>query len=185
MKKLLLTGLACALLIGCSAPAALNFTPDDLEPAPQSQKINAEIKSINISFATKQEQKGELQVGIFGNQYEQSFKETFKSALDEALVRTALFSDDSSNKLSLSAKVLKFQSPGSGINFDTYMTVKYDFVNRKTGSSQYITEIDSFGSVPFDYAFMGAIRATEARNRAVKSNIEKLLEELKNNKFIR
>ncbi|PJG86615.1 UDP-N-acetylglucosamine acyltransferase [Conservatibacter flavescens] len=181
MKKLLLVGLASALLVGCSAPAALNFTPTDLAPVTPAQKINSELKTISVSIATKEEQKGELQVGFMGNDYEQSFKTTFKDSLEDSFARTAIFSDDASNKLSLSAKILRFETPGMGFTFDTKLLVRYDFIDRKKGISQYVTEIESDGSVPLDYAFMGAIRATEARNRAVKANIQKLINDLKLN----
>lgn len=186
MKKILLIGLASLAIAGCSStPASLNFTPSDLNPVSAKQKIDAEIKTINISIATKEEQKGELQVGVFGNTYEQSFKTTFQNSLEESLAKTAIFKDDAKTKLTLLAKVLRFQSPGSGINFDTHMTVKYDFIDRSSGESIYNIEINSFGAVPFDYDFMGAIRATEARNRAVKNNIHQLIERLKNDRFVR
>lgn len=185
MKKLVLVGLASVILVSCAAPATLNFTPNNIEPVTVSKKIKAELKNINVSTATKEEQKGELQVGFFGNEYEQSFKTTFKDALDEAITRSAIFTDESKNKLSLSAKVLQFETPGAGVNFNTKMLVRYDFIDRQSGKSKYMTEIHSSGSVPFDYAFSGAIRSTEARNRAVKSNIEKLLTNLQQNNFIK
>ena len=185
MKRLLLIGLVSTMLIGCSAPAALNFTPTELVPVGQSQKINSELKTISVSIATKEEQKGELQVGFMGNDYEQSFKTTFKDSLQDSFAKTAIFSDDSLNKLSLSTKVLRFETPGMGVNFNTKLLVRYDFIDRKTGVSKYATEIESEGSVPFDYAFLGMVRATEARNRAVKANIQQLINDLKlnTNKF--
>lgn len=183
MKKLLFITLFSAVLVGCSAPAALNFTPNELQPVQPTQKINAEIKTINVSVATKEEQKGELQVGFLGNEYEQSFKSTLKSSLEESLARTAIFKDDAPTKLTLIAKVLKFESPGSGVNFDTNMIMKYSFIDCNTGGTIYDTEVSSFGSVPFNYAFAGFVRATEARNRAVKENITKLIEDLKQHKF--
>lgn len=185
MKKLLLVGLVSAMLVGCSAPAALNFTPTELVSVVQSQKINSELKTISVSIATKEEQRGELQVGFMGNDYEQSFKTTFKDSLQDSFARVAIFNDDASNKLSLSAKVLRFETPGMAVNFNTILLVRYDFVDRKTGESKYVTEIESEGSVPFNYAFLGMVRATEARNRAVKINIQQLIEDLKlnTNKF--
>lgn len=185
LMKFIISMMLSILLLGCSAPAVLNFTPSDLSPVSVAQKINAEIKTINVSIATKEEQKGYLQVGFFGNQYEQSFKSTFKDAIEESLARTAIFNDDSNNKVSLSAKVLKFDSPGNNTTSNTYMIVKYEFLNRKTGMSVYTTEIDSFGSVPLNYAFIGDVRFTEARNRAVKENIKKLINDLKSNRFIK
>lgn len=183
VKRFLLLGLVVGLT-ACSAPAVLNFTPTHVVPAQQSEKINAEIRSINISVATKEEQRGDLQVGFSGNEYEQSFRTTFKEGLEEALARSAIFNDESPNKLSLSAKVLKFDSPGNNTQSLTYMTVRYEFLNRKTGQTAYVVEINSVGSVPLSYAFPGVVRFTEGRNRAVKANIEKFLENLKRNQFI-
>ena len=88
--------------------------------------------------------------------------------MEESLARTAIFRDDSPTKLTLIAKVLKFESPGSGVNFDTNMIMKYSFIDRNTGGTIYDTEVSSFGSVPFNYAFAGFVRATEARNRSGK-----------------
>ena len=187
MKKLLCLIFSIFVLNACTAPANLNFVPEDgLAPVNAAEKINAEIKAITIANATKKKAKGDVQTGLGGNQYEQSFKTTFKDALEEALSRTAIFKDDSPNKVTLVAKVLQFESPlWGGINFDTKMIVRYDFINRNSGNSVYTTDIKSEGSVPGTYSFFGAIRFTEARNRAVRNNINNLITELKSNKFIK
>ncbi|KGQ40650.1 hypothetical protein [Gallibacterium anatis] len=186
MKKLLCLIFSIFALNACTAPANLNFVPEDgLEPVNSSQKINAEIKAITISNATKADQKGDIQTGIAGNQYEQSFKMTFKDALEEALSRVAIFRDDAPTKLTLVARVLKFDSPGMNTESKTYMITKYDFIDRNTGKTIYSTEINSLGSVPLSYAFLGTIRITEGRNRAVRENINHLITELKSNKFIK
>lgn len=157
-------------LAGCATQApTLNFVPEDVLPI--KNKVAAELKTITVSIAKEDERLGETQVGFFGNQYEVAFKSSFKEALEEALAKSAAFNDLADRKVSLTAKVMKFESPSGGINFDTDLIVRYELFDRASGQLVYRRDIASQGSVPFDYAFMGAIRFTEARNRAVRQNV--------------
>jgi len=166
-------------LAGCATQApTLNFVPEDVLPI--KNKVAAELKTITVSIAKEDERLGETQVGFFGNQYEVAFKSSFKEALEEALAKSAAFNDLADRKVSLTAKVIKvsltakvikFESPSGGINFDTDLIVRYELFDRASGQLVYRRDIASQGSVPFDYAFMGAIRFTEARNRAVRQNV--------------
>jgi hypothetical protein len=180
--RILATLLICgAIVSGCATQApTLNFVPQDVLPA--KNKVNAELKSITISIAKEEERLGETQVGFMGNQYEASFRTSFKEAIEEAILKSAIFNDLAENKVSLTVKIMKFQTPGAGINFDTSMIVRYEVYNRKDGKLIFRRDIESAGSVAGDYAFMGAIRYTEARNVAGRNNIISLmsaLEELK------
>lgn len=170
-----------ALLSGCATQAPpLNFTPVDVLPA--KNKVEAELKTLTVSIAKEEERLGETQVGFFGNQYEASFKQTLKDAIEEALTKSAVFNDLATKKVSLTAKVMQFQSPSAGVSFETKAIIRYEIFDRKDGKLIFRRDIASTGSVPGDYAFMGAIRYTEARNRAMRENVTQFinsLEELK------
>lgn len=167
------TALALALT-GCATQApTLDFVPKDVLPT--GSKIDFELKSISVSIAQDNERVGATQVGLFGNQYEATFKQAFKDALEEAIAKSAIFNDLSTRKLSLSAKVLQFETPGASVSFETKMVVRFQLLDRSNGKLLFSRDISSTGSVPFDYAFMGAIRATEARNRAARSNVDQFI----------
>ena len=86
-----------------------------------------------------------------------------------------MFNDLAQRKASLSAKVLKFQSPEAGINFNTEMITRYELIDRTSGKIVFDQDISSLGSVPGNYAFLGAARFTEARNKAVRENVKSLI----------
>lgn len=163
------------MLGGCATQVpTLNFTPANIFP--NEKKVDAELKGITISIAQEEERLGETQVGFFGNIYEQSFRTALKTALEEAIARSAAFNDLSNRKVSLMAKVMKFQSPSAGINFDTDMIIRYELIDRSTGQLVFFRDVSSHGSVPGDYAFLGATRYTEARNRCVRDNVRQLID---------
>ncbi|MBS1141705.1 MAG: UDP-N-acetylglucosamine acyltransferase [Proteobacteria bacterium] len=180
IKKITILIATLALLSGCASAPPLNFVPQDVLPA--KNKVAAELKSVTVSVAKEEERLGETQVGFMGNQYELSFKTALKDALDEALLKSAVFNDLSDRKVSLTAKVMKFESPNGGITFETEAIVRYEVYDRRDGKLLFRRDISSTGSVPFDYAFAGFIRATEARNRTMRANVTNFissLEELK------
>lgn len=175
LRQLLIGTVIIALLSGCASAPPISFLPDNIPPS--KTKLNAEIRSISVSIAQENESFGECQVGFFGNQYEQSFKTAFKEALEEAIVRSTLFKDNSELKAALMAKVMKFESPMAGINFDTEAIIRYELLDRASGETLFFKDVVSNGSVDFNHAFVGAIRFAEARNRAMQSNIKNLLTE--------
>ena len=165
------------VLTGCATQApTLSFVPGDVFPS--KTKIDFELKSISVSIAQEGERVGETQVGLYGNQYEASFKQALKDALEEAIAKSAIFNDLSSRKLALSAKVLQFQSPAAGTTFTTTMVVRFQLLDRSDGKLLFTRDITSVGEVPFDFAFVGATRFTEARNRAARNNVNQFLQGL-------
>lgn len=165
---------AMITFVGCATPMpTLEFAPTDVTPA--RTKVDADLRSITVSVAREDEKLGLTQVGLGGNVYEQGFKAAFKESLEEGLARSAVFNDLSNRKVSLSAKVLKFQSPTGGINFLTEMITRYELIDRATGKIVFDQEVSSSGKVPGNYAFLGAARFTEARNRAVRENVKALV----------
>lgn len=180
MKKILMLSVLALSLTGCMAIPPLNFTPPDGSVViEKEQRIDAELKTITVSAAKANEQLGDIQVGFAGNVYEGSLKDTFKASLEEAILKSALFRDDASKKVGLIAKFMKLDTPGMSINFKTHVIVRYQIIDRSTSDIIYDKNIESVGEVPFDHAFMGAVRHSEARNRAMQNNIAKFLNDLK------
>ena len=163
------------LLAGCTVLPPLNFTPDI---GRVENRLNAELRSINVEVAKPARQLGRVEVGFAGNVYEVSFKQAFKDSLEAALVKSLLFKDDTSEKVSLMAEILKFQTPIAGVRFKTNVVVNYQVIDRATGDVLYNRNIATDGEVPGDYALMGAVRGTEARNRTAQNNIKAFIEDL-------
>ena len=170
-----------SFLSACASVPPLDFTPSDVLPT--GKKIDAGIKDISISFAKPSESLGEIQVGFGGNQYESAFKSSFEDALQEALIKSAIFSDYAKRKVLIVAKVMQLESPMAGISFETEMIVKYDLLDTSTGKILFTRNIPSTGSVKMSHSLLGATRMTEARNRAVRSNIESFISSLGEARF--
>lgn len=176
-SRLFILSLSILFISGCATQAPpLNFVPSDI--APNSQKVDADLKSITISVAKENERLGETQVGLYGNVYEQSFKSALRAALEESIARSATFNDFSNKKVSLMAKVMKFQTPNFSSNFMTEMIIRYELIDRQTGDLVFFKDITSHGSVSATYSAVGAIRYTEARNRSVQENVTQLINTL-------
>lgn len=175
MKILSLFALV-ASLSACAPMPTMNFVPDDIRPT--AKKIQAELRTVSISTAKEEERQGRLLVGFAGNSFESSFKAEFKNALEEALAKSAIFDDLNDKKVSLTAKVMEHDHPNFSSTFVTTTTVRYELYDRKDGRLIFKTDITSKGETPFDYAFKGAIRATESRNRSMRNNISLFVEAL-------
>jgi len=168
---------SCLLVLGgCTQVPPMDFAPADVLPT--GTKIDAGMKDISIAFGKKEERLGNIEVGFGGNQYEASFKSSFEDALQEALIKSAVFNDMADRRVFLVAKVLKLETPTMGINFDTDFVVRYQLLDTSTGKLVFTRDINTQGSVPGDYAFLGAARYTEARNVAVRENIMMFIDSL-------
>ncbi len=172
MKKALLTFVALSglFLSGCATPPPVNFSVPNVGPS--QAKIDAEVKSITVSSARPDESSGDLPM------WTTNILPQWKEALEEALNKMAIFKDDSKNKLSISVKVTKIDTPSAGFSMTTDVAARYELISRADGSIIYTTDIDATGVCPGDYAFLGATRATESFNRAIQNNISKFLMQL-------
>ena len=129
---------------------------------------------MTVSLARPDEATGDIEVA--GS--EDRVTNMWKSSLQEALDKMLIFNDLSSNKVSLSVKVLKLDLPAAGFSMATDTAAKYDLVNRNNGDIIFSTTINSEGVCPADYAFLGVVRARESANRAVQNNILQFLQAL-------
>ena len=174
MKRQLLfiAAISAVFLSGCSTPLApLNFSVPNVGLS--QKKIDAEMKSLNVSIARPDEQTGTIPPEI-----SVTFPQLWTSALTDALNKMAIFQDDATKKLNLSVKILKIDIPGFGASMTTETAARYELMDRKTGDLIFTQDITSSGTVPFDYAFKGIIRARESINRSIQNNITQFLQAL-------
>lgn len=159
----LVTGLT---LSGCSV-APLNFTPANVTAS--STRHDAALLSTNVTVASKAEATGKMNTAGM----EADVASLWKSTLDDALIRMAMFRDDSPNKLSLIVKILELDSRGLGYGAAT--TARYELVDRNTGATIFGTDIRTDGAAS-DY--MGTNRARKSASRSVQANIEEFLKQI-------
>jgi len=137
-----------------------------------NKKIDAEIKSITVSLARPDEQKGDIQLGM------EEIPPLWKSSLEESLNRMAIFNDNSDKKISLSVKILAIDVPSFGASVTTKAIARYELISRSNGSIIYTQDISSTGTVPMSYTIVGVVRGRESLNRAVQNNITQFLQAL-------
>lgn len=181
MKKLFLAfGLTSILtLSGCVQMPPLNFSVTDIEFS--KDKIDADLKAVNVSFATDSEKTGDLDIQLLNDPRDSSsnFRSTFKDSLEEALHSSGIFLPSSNIKVGVQAKITKFQTPSFSTTFKTDMDVDYRIRNLNDGQIIYEKTITSSGEVNLGYAFTGTLRWAEARNRACQNNIREFISDLK------
>lgn len=154
------------MLSGCSV-APLNFTPSNV--APSATRHNAALLSTNVTVASKAEAKGKLNTA--GTEADVS--SLWKSSLDDALVRMAIFRDDAPVKLSLIVKIMELDLKNLG--FDAKTTARYELIDRNSGAVVFRTDIETDGKAS-DY--VGNERARKSASRSVQANIEEFLKKI-------
>ena len=159
------------LLSGCNAKPPLNFSVPNVGVS--QKKIDAEMKSMTITIARPDEKSGSLPAGM-----ETVVPQLWQTALTEAVNKMAIFQDDATKKVNLAVKILKLELPGAGASMTTNTTARYEIMDRKTGDIIYTQDIATSGTTPFDFAFIGMVRARESINRAVQNNITVFLQAL-------
>lgn len=161
MKIISTLVLTLSLLAGCTSIPPVDFTVQDVGVVDDRKDV--ELKSLTVGFAP-QDQQGKVEVNA-------SFPPVWKEALQDAINRSLIFKDDVPTKVNISVRITEFNIPAGGIDMKTTVSAIYEIVDRGTGDLLFTQKISSVGVVPFDYAFVGAVRAVESWNRAVRNNI--------------
>ena len=154
----------------CTKRLPVNFSVPNIGVS--STKLDAELKSLTVSIASPDEATGEIDPGIGVH------TGLWKTSLEEAFNRMAIFKDDSPRKVSLAVKILKFGVPRFGAGMTTHASARYEIIDRSDGSIIFTTDISTTGDVPFDYAFAARVRLLESINRSVQNNIIQFLQVL-------
>jgi hypothetical protein len=155
---------------GCTQLPPLNFTPQQVSRV--GRRADADLKSITVSVAQPAEKKGNID---FNMGFSKTIPDIWKAGLEDAINRSLAFSDVSARKVNLRVTILKFATPAFGAEMHTHTIARYELQDRQSGSIVFSEEVASEGKVPFDYAFVGMVRAMESINRAVQQNILEFL----------
>ena len=157
---------------GCVSLPPVNFSAPNIGVS--STKLDAELKSITVSIARPDEATGEIHPGIGIH------TGLWKTALEEAFNRMAIFKDDSPKKVSLAVKILKFQTISAFPVAHT--SARYEIIDRSDGSIIFTTDISTSGEGPFklDPFADDAVgsRSIDGINRSVQKNIIQFLQAL-------
>ena len=165
---LLLGGIV--LTAGCQSIPPADFTVQEVGML--SNRADAELVSLTVGYAP-QEQQGKVE----GTHI---VPPLWKEALTDALNRSLAFKDDSKVRVNLSVRIVEFDVPAAGLDMKTSVGAIYEIVDRSNGNVLFTEKISSDGIVPMDYAFLGATRAVESMNRAVRNNIADFINSLEN-----
>lgn len=153
-----------------------NFTPANVGLA--AKKADADLRTVTVSFAQPDEQIGKVKVARLQAMFSTPLPPLWKEGLQDALARSAIFSDNSKNKVSLLVKITEFDPPSAGLTFPTPVAAKYEILNRENGAIVFTTNIRTIGECELSHDFVGAVRSVEAMNRGVQMNIVQFIQQL-------
>jgi PBP1b-binding outer membrane lipoprotein LpoB len=172
MKKIYSIMIPALLLSGCTSLPPLDFAPPNVGLSRVKQ--DASLVSTSVTTASKADRKGQIDIAGAEN----DITSMWKTALEDTMVRMAIFRDDSANKLSLAVKILKADVPSAGFSMTTRTIARYELINRNTGDIVFSTEVEADGSVPMGDNFYGIVRARNSLSLAVQNNISTFLQQL-------
>ena len=171
----------------CTKRLPVNFSAPNIGVS--STKLDAELKSLTVSIARPDEATGEIRPAPFVRQYGEFqpypvslYAGLWKTALEEAFNRMAIFKDDSPKKVSLAVKILKFQTISAFPAAHT--SARYEIIDRSDGSIIFTTDISTSGEGPFkfdpfcDFGCAMGSRVVDGLNRSVQKNIIQFLQVL-------
>jgi hypothetical protein len=167
-KNTIIVFISVLFLTGCSSIPPVDFTVQDVGMV--NNRKSASLVSLTVGFAPQKQQKI-----VEANA---TIPPIWENGLTEALNRSLIFQDDQKVKVNLSVRIVEFDIPMGGIDMTTKVAAIYEIMDRSDGSLLYSELISSKGVVPGDYAFLGAARAVESWNRAVRNNIADFINSL-------
>ena len=175
IQKILLPVLAVVLVTtGCEAIPPLNFMVDDVSPS--NNRKDAELKSLTVGFVPASQQ-------IRNDCNNPQVPGIFKEALQDAIDRSLVFSDDAKMKVNLSARIITCDLPAAGIAMVTTVATKYEITDRSSGDVIFSEIVSTDGVVEFSFSPVGVVRMQESTNRAFRNNINSLLWKLEDKNF--
>lgn len=173
LNKSLTALAACSVLLSaCGSVPPLNFTPANIGVVQKQQPV--QLVSTIVTIARPDEAAGPIEVAGMENELQQ----LWKTALEDAVTRMAIFDDDASTRVNMNVKLLKLDVPAFGASMTTQTVARYEILDRNSGAVIYTTDVQTDGVVPMDYNFVGVIRARESASRSVQNNIATFLQRL-------
>ena len=161
-----------AILSGCATapPPPVNYSLSNVGVS--KIKHDAELKSINVSYASKGETTGNIPATATRT------PDLWKNSLEGALNNMVVFKDDSTKKVNLMVKITKFEPAQPGVDMTAYAEARYDVVDRSNGDIIFSQSFSSSGKQVFSENLNGLARIIEATNMAVRNNIIAFLQSL-------
>ena len=165
-------GMAALILLGgCASAPPLNFTPANVGLS--ATKHNAALISTTVTVAGAQEAKGKILAGTEGG-----IALLWKTALEDTIVRMAMFRDDAPTHLALVVKILQFDAPTMGLTMVTHATARYELIDRNSGAIVFSSDVQTDGRSEVGDDLMGANRVRLSVARSVQDNIADFLRQL-------
>ena len=168
---LLVFGLSA--LGACTSVPPLDFTVAEVGRV--AERKPAELGSLTVGFAPQSQSRK-----IEGDH---EMPPIWKEALQDAFDRSLIFTDDAPMKVNVSVRIVEANAPAFGAEMKTTVAAIYEVVDRANGDIILSREVRTQGVVPFDYAFVGVVRARESANRAVRNNIAEFMAVLEKTDF--
>jgi hypothetical protein len=150
-------------LAACDTSAiTFNFSPPAITAT--THKLDADLRSITVSTGRPDERTGDICPCIVVPNAIQ----VWRTALEEAVTRAAVFDDDSRRRVSIQVTILKIEPSVTG----TFAAVEagYEVIDRANGRPLFAQHVASSGNMPFGSS-SGSARLIESINRAVQNNI--------------
>jgi|TARA_B100000315_G_scaffold102271_1_gene93798 ABC-type phosphate/phosphonate transport system substrate-binding protein len=154
------------LITSCTTIPPLDFTIPNVYISDNRQ--DAELKSLTVGFAPKEQQTVVQQTNA-------TLPPIWKEALEDAINRSLIFTDDASKKVNISARIFEVNPPEIGLAMTTWVGALYEVIDRSNGEVLVSEKIRTSGTVELSFAFEGMIRARESVNRAVRANIQEFI----------
>lgn len=149
------------ILASCQTIPPVDFTVQEVGMV--SERKNAELVSLTVGFAPQSQQRR-----VEANA---TIPPLWRESLQDAINRSLIFIDDADKNVNLSVRITEFDVPAAGISMRTRVSAIYEIIDRSNGDLLFAQEISSEGIVPMEYSLLGATRAVESWNRAVRNNI--------------
>lgn len=159
----------------CTSIPPLDFTVPEVGRV--AERKPAELGSLTVGYAA-QTQSRKIESDHL---LPPLWKEAFQDAIDRSLI----FTDDAPMRVNISVRIVEVNAPEFGFDMTSKVAAIYEVVDRGSGDIILSQEVRTEGVVPADYAFVGAVRARESVNRAVRNNIAEFMALLERTDFSR
>jgi hypothetical protein len=169
------------ILSGCTSLPPLSFNVPEIVPA--KQRMEAEVKAINVRVAPNQERTGNIRATDFeltmgGGGAGTVVTDQWKSSLQDAVDRKLLFKDNVPRTLTISVAILKFSAPDISFTRFTEVEARYEVTDRTTGETIWKRDINSEGRASVGEATLGTVGFRLSINKAVQGNISEFISQL-------
>lgn len=166
-RNIIILFLLTFVISACNSLPPLDMT---LTSVPKVDQKNLELKSVTVGYVAKTR----------GVKLETNHlvPQAWETALQDAINRSLIFSDDVERKITISVRINHFDIPAAGFDMVSDCGAFYEILDRSSGRIIFTTDVRTSGTTPMDFAFMGVTRVQESMNRCARNNIKTFLNRL-------